>query len=143
MDRLELKEVIRYRKASEGAREAFLEHLLVLQTKQGSAGPDEDYATVLKNLVTTEIFPAKRAFENRLQAISDEMFGFLARSAIIGAGGAGAVEVFLDLSWPKILALAGGIGAAMATAGLNAILAERAAERECSISYLLSLEEKA
>jgi hypothetical protein len=143
LDKLGIEEVIHYRKASESAREAFLEHLVVLQTKQGSVGPDEDYATVIEDLVTTEILPAKREFENRLQKIFGDMFGSLIQRTVIGAGSAGFVDLFLDLSWQKILVLAGGVGAAMATAGLNAILADRAAERECSISYLLSLEEKA
>jgi hypothetical protein len=77
---LKIQDVIRYRKKSESAREAFLEHLVVPETKQGAVGPDEDYASVIEDLVTKEILPANRNFQNRMKKISDDMFGVMAKA---------------------------------------------------------------
>jgi hypothetical protein len=78
LEKLTIQDVIRYRKASESAREAFLEHLVVLQAKQASIGPEGNYAGIIDKLVTTEVLPAARSFKNKLDTIGDNMFGKLA-----------------------------------------------------------------
>ena len=50
LDKLEIEDVIRYRKASENAREAFLEHLVVLHAKQATIGADGDYSGAIRKL---------------------------------------------------------------------------------------------
>jgi hypothetical protein len=102
----------------------------VLQTKQGSVGPEEYYPTVIQDLVTTEILPAKRDFQNRLQAISDEMFGSLVRSAVIAAGDLGSRKRVFGVIVAEDTCACGGVGDALAAIGLNAVLADRAAKRE-------------
>ena len=139
--KLTIPEVIRYRKASEKAREEFLEHLGVLQVKQAGIGADGDYAGAINKVLETEIKPAVRVFRNRLQTINDTLFGSVVKGAIGAAGGSSVLNLFGDLSWPKIVALAGTAADFVANAAIDAILAERTAKRECSVSYVLSLDE--
>jgi hypothetical protein len=139
--KLSIADAIRYRKASEKARHEFLEHLTLIQTKQVAIGVDGDYAGAIDKLVTAEIKPAVRAFRNRLQTIDESLFGAVAKGIIGSAGGTSVVTLFGDLSWEKIIALTGASAAYMAKATIDAILATRAATRECSISYILSLDE--
>jgi hypothetical protein len=140
LDKLEIPDVIHYRKASEKAREAFLEHLVVLQTKQGNIGPDGDYTRAVQKVVITEILPAARTFKNKLEAIWDNLFGKLATGVVTALGGASTVELFFNLSWDKLLLLAGPAGAYIIKETLDSFITERSARRECSISYLLSLD---
>jgi len=128
--------VIRYRKASENAREAFLEHLDVLRAKELHIGADGDYSGAIRKLVTTEILPAKRIFKDKLRAIADTLFGTLAT----GTFSVGAVTIFQHLSWENIIKFATGVGTTIFVANVSALNAERATKRECSISYLLSLD---
>jgi hypothetical protein len=137
LEKLTIEDVVRYRKSSEKAREAFLEHLSVLQAKQASIGLDGDYAGAINSLVTTEIVPAARAFKNRLQTIADALFGAIAKGTV---GGGAAIGFLGDLSLEKILMLASSAGVYLAKATIDAIVADRAARRECSISYILSLD---
>jgi hypothetical protein len=138
---IKLTDAIRYRKASEKAREEFLEHLTVIQAKQACIGADGDYAGAIAKLVDTEIKPAVRTFKNKLQTIDESFFGAIAKGFVGAVGGSSVVTLFGDLSWPKIMALTGTAGAYVAKATIDAILAERAAKRDCSISYILSLDE--
>jgi len=137
---LSLMDIIRYRTQSEKAREAFLEHLTAIQAKQAAIGLDGDYAGEIAKLIDTEIRPAVRTFKNKLQTIDESLLGAAARGAVGAVGGSSVVTLFGDLSWVKVIALAGGAAAYMAQATIDAILAERAARRECSISYILSLD---
>ncbi len=135
-----MKDVVDYRKASASAREAFLEHLTVLQAKQSSIGTDGDYAGAINKVITTEILPAARTFKNKLQAIDERLVGDVAKGVVGAAGGSSLVQLFAGLSWPTLIPLAGVAAAYVAKATIDAILAERAAKRECSISYILSLD---
>jgi hypothetical protein len=137
---LKMPEIIRYRKESQNAREEFLEHLRVLQAKQAAIGPDGDYFAAIEKLIETEIRPAVRTFQNKLKTIDEALFGAMAKGVVGAAGGSSVVSLFGDLSWPKIVGLAGAAAAYVAKAAIDAILAERAARRECSLSYILSLE---
>ena len=132
--------MVRYRKESENAREAFLEHLVVLQAKQANIGADGDYSGAVQKLVTTEIVPAARTFKNKLDTIADNLFGQLATGVVTALGTAATVEMFVNLSWDKLLLLAGPAGAYLINTTLQSFIADRAAKRECSISYLLSLD---
>lgn len=139
--KLDLKEVIQHRKASENARAEFLEHLSVIQAKQASVGLDGDYAGAIEKIIATEIKPAARTFRNKLQAINESLFGAVAKGVIGATAGSSALTVFGDLSWEKIIGLAGAGAGYVLKAAIDAILAERVARRECSISYILSLDE--
>jgi hypothetical protein len=140
LEEMTFNDVIGYRKASEKAREEFLEHLGVIQAKQASIGADGDYSGAINQIVKTEIIPAALGFKNKLQSISEALFGSLAKGAVGYAGSSVGLSVFGDLSWEKLLGLAGVTGAYIAKAAIDALLAQRAAKRECSISYVLSLD---
>jgi hypothetical protein len=49
-------------------------------------------------------------------------------------------QLFGDLSWLKLLGLAAGVATYVTKAGIDGILADRKARRDCSISYILSLD---
>jgi hypothetical protein len=51
------------------------------------------------------------------------------------------MNLFGDLSWPKIVALTDTAAAYVANVTIDSILAERNVKRDCSISYILSLDE--
>ncbi len=140
LKKLKLSDAIRYRKASEKAREEFLEHLSVIQRKQALIGIDGDYTGAIEKLVTDEIRPAVQTFRKKLKTIDESLFGAIAKGLIGFAGSSSVVTLFGDLSWQKIIAL-GSVGAAyVAQATIDNILAERTARRECSVSYILSLD---
>jgi hypothetical protein len=140
LEKLGFPEVIRYRKESEKAREAFLEYLAVLQAKQAEIGLDGDYAGGIEKLVTTEIVPAARRFTNELATIADSVFGTLAKGVVGVAGSSAALQLFGELSWEKLLGLAAAAAAYVTKIGIDGILADRKARRDCSISYILSLD---
>lgn len=139
LDKVTLKQAIEYRKASESAREEFLEYLAALQAKQSHIAVSADYAASIDQIIVSDIVPAARTFKKKLQAIDESLFGALAKGALGYAGTAG-VSLFGDLSWQKLLGLAGLAGAYIGKAAVDALLAERAARRDCSISYILSLD---
>jgi hypothetical protein len=141
LKQITIPDAIRYRKASEKAREEFLEYLSAIQAKQAGIGLDGDYAGAINRLMASEIIPAARIFRNKLQSIHESLFGTLATGALgfLGTSPA-AVSIFGELSWKTLLPLAGAAGAYMGKAAIEAFLAERAARRECSISYILSLD---
>ncbi len=143
---LSLKDVIEYRKKSESSREEFLEHLNMIRQKQATIGLDGDYAGAITDLVNSEIKPAIRAFKNKMKTIDDALFGAIAVGAIGGLAALDAstngsmLTVFGDLSWLRIVSLAGSLAGYAAIPTLASILAERAAKRDCSISYILALD---
>lgn len=141
LKKLKIVDAIRYRKASEKAREEFLQHLSVIQGRQSTIGIDGDYAGAIEKLIAEEIRPAVQTFKNKLRTIDEGLFGAIAKGVIGAAGGSSVVTLFGDLSWQKILALAGTGAAYVAQATIDAILAERTARRECSVSYILSLDQ--
>jgi len=141
LEQMTFEEVIRYRKASETAREEFLTHLAMIQAKQASIGSDGDYIGAVDKIVKTEILPAVRNFQNKLQTIDESFYGTLVKGALGAALGYSAgVSFFGDLSWEKLLMLAGGTVTYVGRAFIDGILATRAAKRECAISYILSLD---
>jgi hypothetical protein len=113
----------------------------VLQAKQARIGADGDSAGVIAELVTTEILPAARKFRNDLEKIGETLFGAMIKGAVGYLGTSGAITLFGALSWGNLLALAAPIGTYVASAAIQNILAQRAARRECSISYILSLDQ--
>lgn len=139
--KLTLEDLVNYRKKSEGAREDFLEYLSTLQAKQASIGVDGDYSGEIQRLMVTEIVPAARNFRNKLDSIGDSLFGAIAKGAAGFIGSSSAISIFGDLSWERIVGLAGMAAAYLLKTGIDGILADRAARRECSISYILSLDE--
>lgn len=140
LEKLGFPEIVRYRKESQKAREAFLEYLAVLQAKQAEIGLDGDYASAIEELVTTEVVPAARTFTNELATIADSLFGRLAKSAVGVAGSSAALQLFGELSWEKLLGLAAAAAAYVTKVGIDGVLADRKARRDCSISYILSLD---
>lgn len=141
LEEMTFGDVIRYRRESRGPREAFLEHLSIIQAKQGALKQDEDYATAISKIVTTQIVPAAREFRNKMQTIRESLFGTLAKGAISAVGtGTVGLTLFGALSWAHLLALTSPAAAYVGNAVIDAFTAKRAASRECAISYVLSLD---
>jgi hypothetical protein len=147
LEKLTFGEAIRYRKESDNAREAFLEHLLLLQTKLGQVPGDGDYAASISKIITTEVRPAAQEFRNKLDTIYEKLFGKIAGAAVAAAGSAvtwagssAAVQVFGDITWQKLLSLAIAAGVFVAPKAVDALVEVRAVSRECALSYLLDLE---
>jgi hypothetical protein len=141
LEKLSFKDIVTYRKETEMAREAFLEHLIALQTKQGRVNREGDYSGAINDIVVTEIIPEARKFKSQIDRVYDKLFGSLATSSIsFLGGGAAALQILGDLSWPNLLRLAGLTGAAIGKAAIEAKLEVRAAHRDCAISYILGLD---
>jgi hypothetical protein len=147
LEKLTLGEAVRYRKESGDAREAFLEHLLVLQTKLGQVSGDGDYSAAINKLITTEVRPAAREFRGKLDTIYEKLFGKVTGAAIAAVGSgivwfgsSGALHVLGDVTWEKLLALPIAAAAYVAPKALDALVEARAVSRECAFSYLLDLE---
>jgi hypothetical protein len=97
-------------------------------------------AGAVAKIVKTEILPTARTFKNKLRAIDETFFASLTKGAVGAVGESVAVNFFGDLSWQRLIALAGVAGAYVISAGIDAAAAQRAARRECAISYNLSLD---
>jgi hypothetical protein len=138
---LSLGDVVNYRKESTRARDAFLEHLSALQAKQGDVGKDGDYSGTIKDIISIDIIPAARAFKAEIDSVYDKLYGSLAKGALkyVG-GGTAALQLFGDLSWAHLLALAGVAGAALGATAIEAMVGVRSVKRECAISYVLGLD---
>jgi hypothetical protein len=139
---LQLKTAFEIRKGSEKAREAFLEHLVVLQAKMDSIPDDGDYSLAIKKLIEVEIRPAAREFQNKLAAVTDKIVGALAVGAAGGlvSSSATIAQIFGGLSWPALLTMAGAAGIYLTKEAAGAVLETRKARRDCAISYLLDLD---
>lgn len=140
IEKLSMKDVVKYRKISENAREEFLEYLSLLQAKQTNAIVNGDYLDTINRLISTEIIPAARNFKNKLITINEAFSGALAKGVIGGIGGSNIIQIFGDLTLEKILLLGGVAGTYILKAAIDNYLAERATNRECTISYILSLD---
>jgi hypothetical protein len=139
LEQLSFVDVVKYRKESEGAREAFLEHLATLHAKQ-SGITDRDYARALARIVNTEIVHEARKFKNAMDGAYSKLFGNLAKTALGYLGSGAAIQIFGDLSWTSLLHLAGLAGAAIGAAAIDAKQAVSSARHDCAISYLLGLD---
>jgi len=139
LEQLSFIDVVKYRKESEGVREAFLEHLSTLHAKQ-SGITDGDYPSTLTKIVNTEIVPEARKFKNAMDGAYSKLFGNLAKTALGYLGSGAAIQIFGDLSWTSLLHLAGLAGAAIGAAAIDAKQAVRSARHECAISYVLGLD---
>jgi hypothetical protein len=144
LENMSIADVVRYRKDSTAAREDFLQHLSVLQAKQGAIKPEDDYDSAVSKIVTTEILPAATAYRKKLEGIGEAFVGSLAKSAWTAVGsvpvGAVGLTLFGALSWPHLLAFAAPAVAVLGNAAIDGLLASRTAARECAISYVLSLD---
>ena len=139
LETMTMREIVSYRKASEKAREEFLEYLGLIQLKQAAIGVDGDLSGEIEKIVKTEIVPAVRTFKNKLASIDDDVYRSLAKGILGSIGGTGGINLFGDLSWVNIAAFS----LASTYVGISAIegfFAQRAVKRECSISYILSLD---
>jgi hypothetical protein len=135
---LNLGDVIKYRRDSERAREAFLEHLAALQPKLSVVPADGDYGKAIKNLIDTDIRPAATNFRNQMTAVHEKLFGSIAKGVVAGAPVADA-HFLGDLSWPILLGMAGVAGVYTPHQTIDAALESRKVRRECAISYLLDV----
>lgn len=144
LEKMNFSDVVRYRKESAQARDEFLEHLFILQAKQGTIKPEDDYNAAVSKIVMTEIMPAATTYRKKLEGIGETFLGSLVKSAWTAVGtipvGAVGLTLFGALSWPHLLALAGPAAAVVGNAAIDALLASRTATRECAISYILSME---
>jgi len=140
---LTLGDAVKYRKESERAREAFLEHLAALQGKLSAVPADVDYRQAIKKLIDADIRPAATEFTNEMTTIYEKLFGSVVKGALTSTLGAAAATHFMgDLSWPQLCGMAGGVGVFLAHKAIDALLERRKACRECAISYLLDVGKK-
>ena len=135
------RDAIKYRKETQGAREAFLEQVAALHGKQASIGEGADYAAAVRSIVLNEILPAARDFKNRVDKAYETLLGSMAaRAATYASTGAAVLSIFGHMSWPNLIYLAGLAGAAALQEGVKAEVSTRAARRECAVAFLLNLE---
>lgn len=140
MEKISVVDIVEYRKISTQARENFLEYLSSIQYKINHEINSEQ---AIKKLMETEIIPAVRKFKNQLETINDSFIANLAKGVIGYIGASGGVNIFTDLSWEKIAILAVPTSAYVIGTAIDSIKSHRAATRECSLSYLLSLDKLA
>jgi hypothetical protein len=140
LEKMSIKDLISYRKSSAEPREAFLEHMASLHAKASQIKEGGAYQAAIENILTTEIRPAARDFQNALAKINDGFVTSLAKGVISTMGGSSLVQFFGALSWGAFLPLAAAGAAYIGNAALDAYLADRATRRESSISYILSLD---
>lgn len=140
LHQMEFKDVIRYRHDAQNAREEFLEYLSALQQKMGQIKSDSGYAETIDHLIVNEVIPAAKQFKNKMQTIGESFVGTLAKGAMGAGGAASGVQILGDLSLSHILVLAGLTSAYVGQAAIEAALAHRAVRRDCSLSYVLSLD---
>lgn len=135
------RDAIKYRKATEEGREAFLEQVAALHEKQASIDVEADYAVAIKNIVQSEILPAAQDFKNRIDKVYETFLGSMAARAVTYAGsGAAFLSIFGHMSWASLMCLASTAGAAALQESVKAEVEARAARRECAVSFLLNLE---
>jgi hypothetical protein len=142
IENLDMEQVVQYRRESSRDREAFLEHLYELEAKLGAISTEVDYHDEIRRVIDSEVRPAIRTFRNALDSTREKLYGRILKSAAGFAVTSDAVRIFGDLSWPHLLGLAGLAGGGLLAASVDALLENRAARRECSISYLLDLGDR-
>ena len=143
LENLEIPEIVKLRKESATAREGFLEHLSALQARIGNVPRDGDYALLIEKTLSTEVRPAAKEFRDKLRTIEERLFGKVAKTAVAWALSPAVVQVFGDITWQKILGLAGGAVAVIAGEAIDAHIEKRAARRDSVISYLFDIEQRA
>ena len=139
IESLSFKQVVSYRKSSEREREAFLEHLLHLESKLRGIPISEDYPKAVSRFVTEEVTPAARQYRNNMQKICEKLFGSVVKSMTATVAGTGALQIFADLSWPNLLRIAALGGAAVVKHGVDAVIEWRAVNREAALAYLINI----
>ncbi len=140
LNELSMQDVMNYRKSSAGAREAFLDHMASLQTKASEITDPGDYHAAIEKILTTEIRPAARDFQNALEKIDDGFKASIAKGGIGVLGGGSLVQLLAGMSWATLLPLAMLGVAYVGKAAVDAYYADKAARRESSISYILSID---
>jgi hypothetical protein len=115
LSKIQIIDAIKYRRESESAREAFLEHFQTLHAKIGEVPRDGNYSALIEKTLRTEIRPAVTEFRNKLLTIHEKLFGKIMAGALAWGGSSGLVQVFGDITWEKLISLAGAAGAYIAT----------------------------
>jgi hypothetical protein len=137
---LSMQDVMSYRKSSAGAREAFLDHMASLRAKASEVTDAGDYQGSIEKLLITEIRPAARDFQNALEKIDDGFKASMAKGGLGVLGGSSLIQLFAAMSWATLLPLAMLGIAYVGKAAVDAYYADKAARRESSISYILSID---
>lgn len=132
LETLTIPFAIEFRKKYEGERKEFLDHIASLQQKLASVEPGADYGARLENIVTSEIRPAIRNFRNKCRSIDEKTAIAISATAALTL-----ITVFAGLGWVPVFT---GL-ATIAKSALDAKADERAARRECSVSYILRINE--
>jgi hypothetical protein len=140
LERLTFGDVIKYRKESESARDAFLEHLMVLQAKIGQIPQDGDYGKAIEKIITTEIRPAATRFRSQLDSIYEKLMGKIVGGAVTWIGSSAALQVLGGMTWERLLLTSMAASAYVASQAIDALADARSASRESAISYFLDLE---
>jgi hypothetical protein len=68
------------------------------------------------------------------------MFGALGKGVLGAIGGSSLITVFTALSWAAILPAIGAGAVYVGKAAIDGLIVKRAAERNCRLSYVLSLD---
>jgi hypothetical protein len=133
LETLTIPFAIEFRKRYQGERKEFLEHIASLQEKLVAVQPGSDYRTRLENIVTSEIRPTIRTFRDKIRTVDEKTANAVSATAALTL-----ICVFAGLGWvPVFTGLVN-----MARSALDAIADERAARRECSMSYILRLDDR-
>jgi hypothetical protein len=117
-----------------------LEQLVSLHVWATKIPNDGDYTRSIQKIIDGEIRPAARQFRNRLEAIHDNLFGQVTKSAFLWLGGSGAVQLLGNLSRETVTGAVVAVAATTLAHVQTARREERVARRECAISYVLDLE---
>ena len=132
LEALTIPMAIDIRKKYQGERAEFLECIAALQSKLGEVKTGRDYQDKLREVVISEVRPAINTFRNKIRTIDEKAANAIGTTAALTL-----VSVFAGLSWPAVLT-AGLIPIAKSV--LDTRADERAARRECSMSYILRLD---
>jgi hypothetical protein len=129
---------IKIRKECESERDAFLEHIVAMQLSLGKMPVDSDYSSTINKIIKTEIRPAAKDYQSKLKSIWEKLLGNIAVGAVTWAGSSAVIQLFGDINWPRMLL---GATSFVAAQTIGAIVEERAATRECALSFLLNIGE--
>lgn len=137
---LDMHEVVKYRHKFNMQRRELMDQMDSLRLKQSLIAEDDDYEIAINKIITQEVLPAVKKYRDELKTINDGFFAELAEDLLNWIGGGAGLSLFVDLNWNQILNLGLAASANIAKKAIKGILSERKVKRECSFSYILSLD---
>lgn len=137
---ISIEDALKYRKASDGPRKEFMQHLNLLRSQYGALPGDADFEAEIYKLIAREIIPAAIEFKKSLQRINASLVVKFQKGILGAAAGAPIVSIFSGLDLQKILGLAAMGLAFSGNAWIDYRNEIRTTERECALSYVLALD---